>query len=213
MSVWSKLSNKLPEHKCRWWVWLALRHRTSMCTQIVISWFYWLVVLLCFYSLSCISWGCLLSSCLQHDLCFLRIHSKFIESSTSGYHPTITSNWNRDEVGRWLLPNLALFVLSYFIHAALHTQNYCSAAKDVNFHSLNYFFINWERSKKAFFCLNYKWYEKSFEKMQVTLSHIFPHNIFLNTGKTDVEKCSKFSEWKHEKTGLWKNTEQLPWNF
>lgn len=46
--------------------------------------------------------------------------------------------------------------------------------------------------------------------MQVTLSRIFPHNILSNTGKTDVEKCSKFSEWKHEKTDLWENTEQLP---
>lgn len=46
--------------------------------------------------------------------------------------------------------------------------------------------------------------------MQVTLNHIFACNILSNTGKTDVERCSKFSEWKHEKTGLWKNIEQLP---
>lgn len=49
--------------------------------------------------------------------------------------------------------------------------------------------------------------------MQVTLNHIFAHNILTNTHKTHVEKRSKFSEWKHEETGLWKNIEQLPWNF
>lgn len=51
---------------------------------------------------------------------------------------------------------------------------------------------------------------KSFEKMQVTLNHIFAHDILFNTGKTDVEKHSTFSEWKREKTGLWKSIEQLP---
>lgn len=50
----------------------------------------------------------------------------------------------------------------------------------------------------------------SFEKMQVTLNHSFAHNILSNTDKTGVEEHSKFSEWKHEKTGLWKNIEQLP---
>lgn len=38
--------------------------------------------------------------------------------------------------------------------------------------------------------------------MQVTLNHIFTHNILSSTDKTDVQKPFKFSEWKHEKTGL-----------
>lgn len=45
--------------------------------------------------------------------------------------------------------------------------------------------------------------------MQVTLNHIFTHNILSNTDKTDVQKHSKFSEWKHEKTDLWRSIEQL----
>lgn len=46
--------------------------------------------------------------------------------------------------------------------------------------------------------------------MQVILNHIFAHNILSNTDKTDIQKHPKFSEWKHEKTGLWRTTEQLP---